>query len=79
MTAGDILRRARRLGVQVALRQDRLRLTAPGKPPDDLLADLREHKAEIIIFLSYRPSKGAEAIKAGLQLPTAAAPPPTTV
>jgi hypothetical protein len=56
MLAVDVLRRAGDYGVQAALHENRLRLTAPRKPPDDLLAELRGHKAEIIAFLS-RPEE----------------------
>jgi hypothetical protein len=64
----DVIRRAIDYGVQVALHGDRLRMTAPRKLPDDLLAELRRHKAEIIAFLSHRPAEGvtsAEVIEAG--------------
>jgi hypothetical protein len=43
--------------VQVALYENRRRLTAPRKPPDDLLAELRRHKAEIIAFLTHRAGR----------------------
>ena len=55
--AGDLIRRARGYGVQVALHENRLRLTAPRKPPGDLLAEPRRHKAEIIAFLSHRAGR----------------------
>jgi hypothetical protein len=70
MRTPDVLRRANDYGVQVAVREDRLRMTAPRKPPDDLLAELRQHKAEIIAVLSRSPTKvrtAAEAIEAGRQ------------
>jgi hypothetical protein len=71
MPARELLRRASDHGVQVALRGDKLQMTAPSKPPDDLLAELRQRKVEIIAFLS-RPSakvwSAAEAIEAGRQL-----------
>jgi hypothetical protein len=68
MQAVDVLLLARDHDVQVELYGDRLRMTAPRKPPDDLLAELRQHKAEIVAFLSRTQGwTAAAAIKAGRQ------------
>jgi hypothetical protein len=66
-----MLRRADELGLKIELQGiDKLRWKAKRQPPPGLLAELREHKAEIIAFLS-RPSArkwtAAEAIEADLQ------------
>jgi hypothetical protein len=51
-TAFDILSWAQQLGVSITPAGDTLKLRAERKPPDDLLADMRTHKAEILAILS---------------------------
>jgi hypothetical protein len=52
--AVDLLNRARRLGVEVQRRGDRLHLKAPAAPPDDLLVTLKQKKNEILEFLIHQ-------------------------
>ena len=51
-TAFDILSRARQHGISFTPAGGTLKLHAERKPPDDLLADMRAHKAEILAILS---------------------------
>ena len=39
-------------GVELSVNGDRLHFEAPSKPPDTLLEKLREHKPELLRFLS---------------------------
>jgi TubC N-terminal docking domain len=48
----DLLREVSKAGGTVGLEGDMLRLSAPEPLPDDLLARLRQHKAEIVALLS---------------------------
>src|SRR4051812_3680255 len=50
--ASGILSRARQHGVRIALVGGALKLQAKRKPPDDLLADMYAHKAEILATLA---------------------------
>jgi hypothetical protein len=61
----DMLRRADALGLQIEVQGgDRLRWKAKRQPPPaDLLAELRQHKAEIIAILSSAPAKGPTPVK----------------
>jgi hypothetical protein len=59
----DVLRLARDHNIQLELHGDRVRMTALRKPPDDLLAELRGHKAEIIALLSRGPAESSGAIQ----------------
>lgn len=52
MTATAILARLAHAGVRVEWRGDRLALDAASPPPPALLDDLRQHKAEVIDFLT---------------------------
>jgi hypothetical protein len=68
--------------MQIALHEDRLRMTAARKPPDDLLDDLRQHKAEIIALLSRRPAESPSAtqpVTAGAPLDVAAVASPVDI
>ena len=51
-TAFDILSRAQQHGVSITPAGDTLKVRAERKPPDDLLAEMRAHKAEILAILS---------------------------
>jgi hypothetical protein len=79
MLAKDLLHRANDHGVRVALHEDRLRMTAARKPPEDLLAELRRRKLEIVAFLSRGPAESPSAIQpatagAPLDVATVASP-----
>jgi TubC N-terminal docking domain len=52
----DLLREVSKAGGTVGLKGDMLRLSAPEPLPDDLLARLRQHKAEIVALLSEEES-----------------------
>jgi hypothetical protein len=52
MTAQDIIRRARRVGVQISIVGNDLVLEAPAEPPRDLLDALARYKAEILAMLA---------------------------
>lgn len=56
MTASvhDVLELARQHHIKIMLNGDRLRLTAPCPPPDDLLEQLRQWKPAIIKALAER-------------------------
>jgi hypothetical protein len=60
-----MLRRADALGLQIEVQGgDRLRWKAKRQPPPaDLLAELRQHKAEIIAILSSAPAEGPTTVK----------------
>ena len=51
MTAAPLIEAVRRAGGTILIRGERLRLTAPAPLPDTLVADLRQHKAEILDIL----------------------------
>lgn len=48
MTTPEILGCLRRLGVRLVVWNGRLRFTPKSKVPDELLASMREHKADLI-------------------------------
>ena len=56
MTAIEILDRFKELGVEVELIGDQVQVTPVAKIPDDLLAEAKNHKAEIVREL--RPAYG---------------------
>ena len=60
MTAVDALRRARDAGVAVVVDGDGVVLKAAHKPPQEIIDDLRRHKAELTALLDTRPTAGAE-------------------
>jgi hypothetical protein len=59
-TACHLLARAQQEGVWMVAAGDRLKLSAPHKPADDLLAALRAHKAELLALLSGEVRTWAE-------------------
>ncbi len=56
MTAAGVLARAHAAGLAVAAEGGNLRLRGPVKPPADLLAELRAHKAEVLALLTAPPN-----------------------
>ncbi len=58
--AQDILQRASEYGLTFTVTGDRLRMRAAQKPPEDLLADIREHKPEIMAALATTTGFAAE-------------------
>ena len=48
----DLLQRAQQHGLHIEPAGDKLRLRAERQPPDDLLAEMRQHKAELLALLS---------------------------
>jgi hypothetical protein len=52
VNALELLDRANAAGVEIYLSGDRVRLRAPKQPPDALLAELRQHKADLVAFLT---------------------------
>ena len=56
MTATEILSRFKELGVSIRLDGDMVRVAPVSKVPDDLLAEAKAHKAEIVHQL--RPAYG---------------------
>jgi hypothetical protein len=59
MTAAPLIDAVRRAGGTIVIRGERLRLSAPTPLPDTLVADLRQHKLEILDLL--RSGKTGEA------------------
>ena len=55
MTAIEILDRFKELGVEVELIGDQVQVTPVAKVPDDLMAEAKAHKAEIVQELSPAP------------------------
>jgi hypothetical protein len=56
MTAEALLKRCHELGVIVALSPEgKLRATPPGRLPEDLKAQIRQHKAEVLAVLRSWP------------------------
>lgn len=61
MTAAPLLEAVQRAGGSIAVRGDRLRLSAPQPLPEQLVAALREHKGEILELLrAPRQRRGEE-------------------
>ncbi len=56
MHASSILERLSTLGVKVQVAGDRLRLEPASRVPPDVLDAVREHKGELLAFLSPRPT-----------------------
>ncbi|WP_036258180.1 hypothetical protein [Methylocapsa aurea] len=73
MSALTIIKEASACGVLVSLNGDRLALKAVAKPPADLLAKLREHKAAIVTLLRQAESPTPELGAAALEERAAAA------
>ena len=61
MTAASVLKEAATCGVKLRLRSGKLQLKAEAKPPDELLAKLKEHKAEIVALLRREADETASA------------------
>lgn len=59
MTAADLLERAQAAGIELIPNGDKLRVRADQKPADDLLAELRAHKGELLVLLDGRPRRYA--------------------
>jgi hypothetical protein len=58
MSALPLIEAVHRAGAAITLRGDRLRLSAPAPLPENLLEELRAHKAEVIDHLQHaRPTK----------------------
>ena len=57
VNAAEILDRATSAGIEIFLIGDRVRVRAPQRPPDDLLAELRQHKADLLALLDTRPRR----------------------
>jgi hypothetical protein len=72
MTAAPLIDAVRRAGGTIVLRGERLRLSAPTPLPDKLVADLRQHRFEILDLL-----RSGTAGEAGWQ-PRGGSPAPTT-
>jgi hypothetical protein len=53
MTVQDLLRRADEFGVQLEVREDRrVNITAPRRPPNALINDLKAHKFALVCYLT---------------------------
>ena len=61
MTAAGVLKEAADCGVCVNLNGGRLQLKAETKPPDELVAKLKQHKAEIVALLRQEVDEAASA------------------
>lgn len=51
----EILTRAQQHGVEMVPRGGKLKMRAPRKPPDELLAAIRRHKPELLRLLEQPP------------------------
>jgi hypothetical protein len=51
VNAVELLERATAAGVEIFLASGRVRLRAPHQAPDGLLAELRQHKADLVALL----------------------------
>jgi hypothetical protein len=56
VSAAQALRAAREAGVQVEVGGDGLKLTAATRPPQDVVDDLKRHKAEVMALLRREQS-----------------------
>jgi hypothetical protein len=67
----DLLREVSTAGGTVGLEGDMLRLSAPEPLPDDLLARLRQHKAEIVaLLLAAEPANDAAPVTQSVDAPS---------
>src|SRR5918996_6172164 len=66
MSALPLIQAVQRAGGAITLRGDRLRLSAPEPLPENLLEELRTHKAEVIDYLQHarQPMLGKPAADA---------------
>jgi len=55
MNAADIIHEVTRHGCNIAVVDDRLKLSAPRPLPDDLMDEIRHHKPEVIAELAPLP------------------------
>ena len=68
MSALPLIEAVQRAGGAITLQGDRLRLSAPEPLPEDLLLELRVHKAEVVAHLQHaRPSGLGQAPSAALE------------
>jgi len=64
MSSAEALRAARAAGIQIEIDGDDLVLEAAARPPDELLAKLKQHKAEIVALLQPGTERTAtEAVR----------------
>ena len=80
MSPAQVLDVARAAGVRIEPRGDNLRLGAPEKPPDELLALLCENKPAILEYLgqgigSAQPPEPHRPAAADIELPQLRSPP----
>ena len=62
MTAAPVIEAVRRAGGRILVRGGHLRLSAPAPLPDTLIAQVRQHKAEILdVLRTAAPAISAEA------------------
>ena len=61
MTTASVLKEAAACGVKLLLSGGKLKLKAEAKPPDELLAKLKEHKAGIVALLRQEADEAASA------------------
>ena len=62
MTAANLLKRASVLGLKLEVRADRLAVIPGDRVPPDLLDDLRQHKAELLVMLGQLSRRGWQAL-----------------
>jgi hypothetical protein len=55
MKPADILALAAEVGITIALQGDRLRLSSDERPPDDILALIKDHRDELVQHLGWPP------------------------
>ena len=64
MRSADILALAAEAGITIALQGDRLRLSSDERPPDDILALVKDHRDELIQHLGRTPRRETRASNA---------------
>ncbi len=57
MNAEAVVQQARELGITLSIAGDRIRYAPKSQAPEDFIAALREHKLEIIDYLSRGPAE----------------------
>ena len=60
MTAAPVIEAVRRAGGRILVRGEHLRLSAPAPLPDTLIAEIRQHKAEILDLLGTTAPPNSE-------------------
>jgi TubC N-terminal docking domain len=68
LSAQTILKQAADFGVKLTLDGDQIAFKAPRKVPPALLANIKEHKAEIIAILRSNPAIEHEAVLVAAEL-----------